>query len=124
MSNKCPVCGAPMNGNKCDYCGYQENTGGVDINVSQQTIQPNQQPQINIHQNIQMQPNSPKSKVTAILLCLFLGWIGAHQFYTRKYFLGFLYLCTGGLFGIGVIVDIVLLITNKFRDGNGFLIKD
>lgn len=51
-----------------------------------------------------------KSKWVSLLLCLFLGWLGAHRFYERKIPTGILYLCTLGLLGIGWIFDIWLLL--------------
>ena len=45
-----------------------------------------------------------------LLLCLFLGTLGAHKFYRKKIGMGILYLFTLGLFGIGVIVDFVKII--------------
>ena len=47
-----------------------------------------------------------KHKTTALLLCIFLGGIGAHRFYLGQIGMGILYLCTGGLCGIGWILDI------------------
>lgn len=53
---------------------------------------------------------TPKNKTVAFLLCLFLGVLGAHKFYDGKTGLGVLYFFTGGLFGIGWIVDTVKLL--------------
>lgn len=50
-----------------------------------------------------------KSKWVSFFLCLFLGYLGIHKFYEGKVLLGILYLCTGGLFGIGIIYDLVVL---------------
>ena len=50
-----------------------------------------------------------KSKWVSFFLCLFLGIFGAHKFYEGRVLLGILYICTGGLFGIGIIVDLVTL---------------
>ncbi len=55
-----------------------------------------------------------KSKTTALILCIFLGYLGIHRFYTGKIKSGVLYLLTGGLCGIGWIVDIILICTDKF----------
>ena len=51
-----------------------------------------------------------KNKWIALALCVFLGVIGAHKFYEGKTGLGVLYLFTGGLLGIGVVVDIFKLL--------------
>lgn len=51
-----------------------------------------------------------KSTVAELLLCLFLGSIGAHRFYRREYGMGILYLFTFGLFGIGVLVDLIKIV--------------
>lgn len=50
-----------------------------------------------------------KSKWVSFFLCLFLGVFGAHKFYEGRILLGILYIFTGGLFGIGVIIDLVVL---------------
>lgn len=62
---------------------------------------------------------SDKSKTTALLLCIFLGFFGAHQFYVGKIGKGLLYLFTAGIFGIGWIVDIFRILTGGFRDNVG-----
>jgi hypothetical protein len=61
----------------------------------------------------------PKSKITAILLCLFLGGLGAHRFYVGKTGTGILYLFTYGLLGIGALIDLVMLIIGSFTDAWG-----
>ncbi|WP_443965032.1 TM2 domain-containing protein, partial [Ruminococcus sp.] len=54
-----------------------------------------------------------KNKWVALLLCLFLGGIGAHKFYEGKIVMGIIYLFTAGLFGIGVLVDFISLLFKK-----------
>lgn len=51
-----------------------------------------------------------RNKWTAFFLCLFLGYLGAHKFYEGRTGKGLLYLITLGLFGIGWIVDTVVLL--------------
>ncbi|MEO5643525.1 MAG: TM2 domain-containing protein [Bacteroidia bacterium] len=51
-----------------------------------------------------------KSQIVALLLCIFLGPLGIHRFYLGYTGMGILYLFTAGLFGIGWIIDIILLI--------------
>lgn len=51
-----------------------------------------------------------KSKWVSLLLCIFLGALGVHKFYEGKIGMGILYIFTGGLFCIGVIVDLITLL--------------
>jgi len=48
----------------------------------------------------------PIDYTVAWILLVFLGVFGVHRMYMGKWFTGILYLCTGGLFGIGYIYDL------------------
>ncbi|PWM98939.1 MAG: NINE protein [Massilioclostridium sp.] len=61
----------------------------------------------------------PKNKIVALILCIFLGYLGIHRFYTGKVGTGILWLVTIGCFGIGWIVDIIMIATGHFRDAYG-----
>ncbi|XOV89103.1 MAG: NINE protein [Pseudomonadota bacterium] len=50
-----------------------------------------------------------KSLVVAYIWWILLGLIGAHRFYVRDYGVGFVYLFTLGLLGVGWLVDFLLL---------------
>lgn len=52
----------------------------------------------------------PKNKWISFFLCLFFGYLGFHKFYEKRILLGIVYLCTVGLFGIGVIIDLIILL--------------
>lgn len=121
MVEKCPMCGAPMQNNNCEYCGYKKETPPNSATVPPQVGQPFVQPQVII--NNQTIPNpevvpgvSQKSKVVALLLCIFLGCFGVHRFYVGKIGSGILYLFTCGLLGIGWVVDIILILAGSFKD--------
>ena len=51
-----------------------------------------------------------KNKWVSLLLCFFLGYLGIHKFYEGKILLGIVYLFTLGIFGIGVLIDFILLL--------------
>ena len=48
----------------------------------------------------------PIDFTAAWILLVFLGLIGIHRFYMRKWGTGILYLLTGGLLGIGYLYDL------------------
>ncbi len=60
--------------------------------------------------------------LVTLLLCIFLGAFGVHRFYTKQVGIGILQLITAGACGIWVIIDIILIVTNTYRDGNGRLL--
>jgi TM2 domain-containing membrane protein YozV len=62
------------------------------------------------------QMTSPKSKIIALVLCIFGGFFGLHCFYVGKIGTGLLYLLTVGLFGIGWIIDIITILVGSYRD--------
>ena len=62
---------------------------------------------------------SDKNKDTALLLCVFGGWLGLHQFYVGKIGKGILYLFTLGFFFIGWGLDIIKILLGSFRDNVG-----
>lgn len=65
-------------------------------------------------------PTAEKSWMVALLLCLFLGVVGAHRFYTGKIGTGIVQILTlGGFFGIWVLVDLIMILTGKFNDKDG-----
>jgi TM2 domain-containing membrane protein YozV len=66
-----------------------------------------------------------KDWLTTLLLCIFLGLLGIHRFYTGHILIGVVQLLTGGLFGIWTIIDLIMIITGSYKDANGnFLIKN
>ena len=57
-----------------------------------------------------------KSKLTAILLCFFLGSLGIHRFYLGYTLIGVIQLLTFGGFLIWVIVDLIRLTIGSLKD--------
>ena len=103
----CPECGKQYSdsASACPQCGYttekNQNTNSINnvisVNVSSDTQKP-------LH-----------NKFVALLLCIFLGFLGAHKFYEGKTGMGIIYLLTAGLFGIGWFIDIIVLIFKPNR---------
>jgi len=67
---------------------------------------------------------SDKKKSTALILCILGGLFGLHQFYVGCIGKGILYLFTGGIFGIGWIVDIIKIATGSFKDNVGAPLRE
>ena len=101
----CKFCGGkiPMDAILCTLCGRQ---------VEELKTQDNPQIIIN-NSNSNVNKNASlkqKNKWVALLLCLFLGFFGAHKFYEGKILFGIIYFLTFGLFGIGIIIDAIAIL--------------
>ena len=60
-----------------------------------------------------------QKKVTAALLCIFLGGLGAHRFYVGKTGTGVLQLLSGGGLGIWSTADLIFILCNEFTNAQG-----
>lgn len=106
-----------MENNSCGYCGHKEEITPNSTVVPPQSDHPFVQPQVIINNQTITKPTvSTKNKTVALLLCIFLGLLGIHRFYVGKIGTGIIYLFTGGLFGIGWIVDIISIAAGSFKD--------
>lgn len=138
MAKKCLACGAPQEGDVCDYCGHIEEktepisleSGNQQNEFQQQTVSPqiviNNIPGVGMPQfgGLGFVPGvSRKSNGVAFLLCLFLGAIGAHRFYVGKTGSGILYIFTLGFAGIGWLIDLIKILFGSFTDEFGLPLK-
>ncbi len=125
----CPKCGAEYNGVLCEYCGHSNSPQPQHVTIIHNhydtdgpgpQAQPNYQYQQPFYGPINQQ-FSAKSRMVAIILTLMVcvGFGGLNRFYVGKIGTGVLYLLTGGLCGIGALVDLIMLICGTFTDANG-----
>jgi len=68
--------------------------------------------------------SKPSEFWTAFLLCLFLGFLGAHRFYARKFKSGAVQLVTLGFCGLWTLVDAVTILLSKFKNSAGVIYKN
>ena len=112
----CKHCGSqiPEDAVICTSCGRQVEQ--IASNAPQPSIVINND-NTNINSNVNKNTVSatayagnPKNKWVSIILCVLLGYVGGHKFYEGKIGMGIVYLFTGGLFLIGVIIDFIALL--------------
>src|ERR1700675_942946 len=77
-----------------------------------------QQPQWGMQQPYQ-QMGIQKDWLTTLLLCIFLGILGVHRFYTGHIVIGLIQLFTFGGCGIWWLIDLIMIATGSFTDSNG-----
>ena len=65
--------------------------------------------------SVKKEPVSGNEKTVAIILLILVGALGIHKFYLGQIGPGILYLFTGGLCGIGLIIDLVKLLTDTYE---------
>jgi TM2 domain-containing membrane protein YozV len=54
---------------------------------------------------------------------MFLGFLGVHRFYVGKVGTGILMLITLGGVGIWALIDFIMILSNNFKDNNGFVLN-
>lgn len=107
----CIHCGSEVNSDTgvCPNCGAK-----IEGAVPKYRAPQPQQQQVTVvnHTFVTNAPGGAKAKNKwiALLLCFFLGALGAHKFYEGKVGMGILYLFTLGLFGFGILFDLIRII--------------
>lgn len=117
---RCPYCAAIGQEKICEYCGSELiNEEEKPVVVNNYYIQkPKDGSMLRVEKGEVYVGG--KNKTVALLLCIFGGMYGLHNFYVGKVGKGVAYIFTFGLFGIGWIVDIITIITGSFTDANGY----
>ena len=66
----------------------------------------------------------PMARFVTTNVSTVLGYLGIHRFYVGKALSGLFWLLTGGIVGIGVVVDAVLILFNAFTDKHGKTLRE
>lgn len=104
VNSFCSKCGAECQAGElfCKACASPMATGSVAMNTGAPAM-----------------ARSEKSPITALFLCMYLGFFGIHRFYTGKIGTGILMLVTLGGVGIWAVIDLVTIASSKFTDKEG-----
>ncbi len=114
----CKFCGnrIPMDAVICVHCGRQVEELRQSAAQAQPVIINNSNNNVNNNVNTSIAPMAymplgrPKNKWMAFWLCLLFGYLGIHRFYEGKIGTGIIWALSGGLFGIGWLVDVLCIL--------------
>ncbi len=133
----CSVCSQPLTPVATTYIpspppvNVTQNTNKTAPNNSvpnsSQSVPYNVNIQNNYINNNKVRPGEEgdKSFTTTLLFSLlaFFGFCGIHRFYTGHIFIGIIQFVTGGLCGIWQFIDIIMIVTDNYRDSNGYKLR-
>lgn len=96
----------------CQYCGNEVSEKAVICVDCGCQLKPN---------NFAGSSNAVEGKdwLTTLLLCIFLGGLGIHRFYTGSTAIGVVQLLTLGCCGIWTLIDFIMILTDAYKDGEG-----
>ena len=114
----CRNCGLEIDAKAsvCTHCGVQVEKGTQYCQACGKTTLPTDK--ICNSCGVQLRGTS-KDWITTLLLAVFVGVFGVHRFYTGHIGIGIIQLLTGGGCGIWYIIDIIIIVTDGYKDAEG-----
>lgn len=91
----------------------------IKLLINGQPVPDYVQPETEVDEDGKPAAAGEKKWMVALILCILVGNFGAHRFYVGKTGTGIVWLLTCGCCGIGVLIDLIKIITGKFTDKNG-----
>ena len=81
MTGRCVICGAPLEGSVCSYCGTpvpgsRKTAENSRFEQRARRTEPKRASEKTVA--------SSRNKWVALVLCLTVGWLGIHRFYVGK----------------------------------------
>ena len=119
---KCPICGQilsvpdGMETFHCPVCAKR-------VYVSEDNLAGSAGPEVPAEEESVETDVSRKHWKTALILAATMGNLGMHRFYCQKYVTGTIWLLTFGLFGIGWLTDVIMILAGRFKDNSGAVLK-
>ena len=128
---KCDSCGSKNykktnDGYKCEYCGsIQDVIMPPEPEIKEPEIDEPDFDDDDVQANSITELNGrQKSILVRLIICLVAGYFGVHKFLEGKILTGIIYAVTGGLFGIGIFIDVIRyilkLVESKHSDGGEY----
>jgi len=57
------------------------------------------------------------------LIAFFFGYLGLHRLYVGKWGTALIWFFTGGILGIGWVVDCIIILLGVFKDSEGYAVS-
>lgn len=94
-----------------------EETTGQKLNFKETLVLKKAQKQIK--KSMKGDASNPKSQIIALVLVIFVGYIGIHRFYLGYTTIGILQIITLGGCGIWTLIDLIRIITGDLGPADG-----
>lgn len=103
----------------CVSCGTPPKSGDKFCWHCNSVSNPNAEICLKCGVGLKSNTSGDKDWLTTLLLCFFLGFFGAHRFYTNHIGIAVVQLLTGGGCGIWALIDFIMILTGNYKDAEG-----